>query len=342
MQAATVRWFCRVYLVMLYAYPREFRMQFGGEMQQLFRDRCRQVTRTSGRWRWLRFAIQSSADWLSTMLHERITAMREITVQDCTKKAAGVARAVWSAGRKSQPRGFIAEWAMTLIVFLFATTTLVQAYVVPTGSMERNLLVGDHMLVDRMAYSNPGAWGSHLLPYHDVQRGDIIAFHYPEDVRQTYVKRVIGVPGDRIRIENKQVVRNGQRLVEPYTLHIDPMVRPYRDNFPAPPEYDTTPRGRDMLENHVCNGEVVVPPGVLFAMGDNRENSADSRYWGFVPRDYVVGKPLLVYWSYDAPTADLESWSMGHIVDVMAHFFTKTRWERMFLVPRSRQAEVAP
>jgi signal peptidase I len=233
----------------------------------------------------------------------------------------------------------MAEWAMTLIVFLFATTTLVQAYVVPTGSMEGTLRVGDHMLVDRMIYANPGSWGSHLLPYREVQRGDIVAFHYPEDVRQTYVKRIIGIPGDRIHMENKQVVRNGVRLREPYTQHIDPRLDAYRDNFPTSPQYFTTPRGRDMFEKHVRDGELIVPPGMLFAMGDNRENSADSRYWGFVPRDYVVGKPVVVYWSYDAPTADLETWTLGHVVDLMEHFFTKTRWERTLLVPRSEPAE---
>jgi signal peptidase I len=197
------------------------------------------------------------------------------------------------------------------------------------------------MLVDRVAYSDPGAWGAHLLPYRDVRRGDIVVFHYPEDVRETYVKRVIGIPGDRIRMAGKQVVRNGVRLIEPYTQHIDPMLDPYRDNFPTAPQYNTTPRGRDMLLNHVRGGEVVVPAGMLFALGDNRDNSEDSRYWGFVPRDYVVGKPVVVYWSYDAPTADLETWTWGHMADVLQHFFTKTRWERTLLVPRSERAQEA-
>jgi signal peptidase I len=339
-QSILMRWFCRAYMLMLYAYPREFRLQFGGEMQQLFRDRCRQMSRTPGRWPWFRFAVQSAADWISTLFQERMAAVRELTVQECVQKSFQVVRTVWSAGRRTQPRSFVAEWAMTLIVFLFATTTMVQAYVVPTGSMESTVMIGDHMLVDRVAYSNPGSWGSRLLPYREVQRGDIVCFHYPEDIRQIYVKRVIGIPGDRIHMEDKQVVRNGQRLREPYTQHIDPRIDSYRDNFPQAPEWNTTSRARDMLANHVVNGELLVPPGTLFVMGDNRENSLDSRYWGLVPRSYVVGKPVMVYWSYDAPTSDLTGWSLDHIFDVATHFFTKTRWNRTFRVPRAQQAEV--
>jgi signal peptidase I len=308
-------------------------------MQQLFRDRCRQVTRTPGLTNWLRFAMQSAADWLSTLFQERIAAARELSVQQCAHRTFQIVRTVWTVGRRTQPRGFIAEWAMTLIIFLFATTTLVQAYVVPTGSMESTVMIGDHMLVDRVTYSNPGTWSSRLLPYRDVQRGDIICFHYPEDVREIYVKRVIGIPGDRIHMENKQVVRNGQHLREPYTQHIDPTDNPYRDDFPQAPSWNTSPRGRQMFAEAVHDGELMVPPGKLFVMGDNRENSADSRYWGLVPRAYVVGKPVFVYWSYDAPTEDLESWSLDHFFDVATHFFTKTRWNRTFRVPRAQAAE---
>jgi signal peptidase I len=224
-------------------------------------------------------------------------------------------------------------------MYLFATTTLVQAYVIPTGSMESTLMVGDHMLVDRLAYADAGPLGRRIVPYRDVERGDVIAFVYPEDTRQTYVKRAIGLAGDRIRLENGQVNRNGCRLKEPYTQHIATSPDPYRDNFPLEPGWSTTPRGRDMFAHHVRNGEVVVPPGMIFALGDNRDNSEDSRYWGFVPRSYVVGKPLVVYWSFDAPTADLEHWSVDHVFDVAAHFFTRTRWNRTLLVPRSQKAE---
>jgi signal peptidase I len=190
-----------------------------------------------------------------------------------------------------------------------------------------------------VTYAQPWPLGARLLPYREIARGDIVAFLYPEDIRRTYVKRVMGLPGDRIQMDNRQVIRNGHRLTEPYTQHIGAYPDPYRDNFPVAPEANTTPRGREMLEHHVLNGEVVVPPDMLFMLGDNRENSLDSRYWGFVPRSYVVGKPLFVYWSYDAPTNDLTEWTLGHVLDVAGHFFTKTRWERTFLVPRSQAAQ---
>jgi len=243
-------------------------------------------------------------------------------------------------GRRPGPRGFIAEWTVTLLLVFFGTTTLVQAYVIPTGSMERNLLIGDHMLVDRLAYSAPGIIGKTLLPYREIRRGDIIAFRYPLDPAQTYVKRVIGLPGDRIHLDNQHVVRNGRRLNEPYTQHIARWADLYRDNFPQSPSPGLPQRARDMLEDNVQNGELVVPAGMIFVMGDNRENSSDSRYWGFVPRENVVGKPLIVYWSYDATTQDLMEWNVSHLIDVALHFFTKTRWERTLLIPRSQAAEV--
>jgi len=311
--------FCRLYSMLLYAYPAEFRREYGGPMEQFVRDRCRDFRRAPGRLKLFRFAVHVLADWFRTTVRER-------------------AAAVWNAGRAPVQHSSVTEWAGTILIYLFATTTLVQAYVIPTGSMEGNLLIGDHILVDRLAYADPGPLGRHILPYRDVQRGDIIAFTYPQDVRQTYVKRVIGLPGDRIHLRDGQVIRNGCRLLEPYTQHIAAFHDPYRDDFPIAPDAYTSPRGRDMFEHHVCNGEVVVPPGMIFALGDNRDNSLDSRAWGFVPREYVVGKPLLVYWSYDAPTSDLQEWTFDHVIDVAQHFFTKTRWDRMFRVPRSQQA----
>jgi signal peptidase I len=317
-ESARIAGFCRFYSMLLYAYPQEFRRQYRRPMEQLFRDRCRDMARIPGHLPWIRFAVQVMADWLRTTVQERAASVR--------------------AAAPKPSRSSVTEWAGTILIYLFATTTLVQAYVIPTGSMEGNLLIGDHILVDRMAYSDPGPAGRHILPYRDVERGDIVAFVYPQDVRQTYVKRVIGLPGDRIHLENGQVIRNGHRLVEPYVQHIARFPDAYRDNFPAHPDGYVTPLGLAMLEHHVQNGEIVVPPGMLFGLGDNRDNSSDSRYWGFIPRENVVGKPLLVYWSFDAPTADLTEWSLDHVIDVATHFFTRTRWQRTLLVPRSQRA----
>ena len=148
------------------------------------------------------------------------------------------------------------------------------------------------------------------------------------------MKRVIGLPGDHVKLVNKQVFVNGKPLNEPYTIHLDNFMN-YRDNFPAgEPDYIPDPkmleRANAMLRENVVNGELVVPPGSYFAMGDNRDNSLDSRYWGLVPRDNIMGKPLIIFWSYDAPTDDLKDYNLHHLVDLGLHFFTKTRWDRTF------------
>jgi signal peptidase I len=229
-------------------------------------------------------------------------------------------------------RGFIAEWTVTIVLLLFATTTLVQAFVIPSASMQDTLLIGDHVLVDKMVFAPPGNVSQHVLPYRDVRRGDVIVFRYPLDIKQDYVKRAIGLPGDHIRLVNKQLFLNGHAPVEPYAVHRNDGINPYRDNFPPPPEPGMIPSVLDMLQNHVENGEIVVPSGYIFAMGDNRDDSSDSRYWGFVPRENIVGTPLIIYWSFEAPTQDLTNPNIGidHIMDVITHFFTKTRWNRTF------------
>ena len=239
------------------------------------------------------------------------------------------------AGRVEVPRrGMVAEWTVTIILLLFGTTTLVQAFVIPTGSMKKSLLIGDHLLVDKLAYAPAGSVGQYILPYQDVQRGDIIVFRYPRDLSQTYVKRAVGIPGDRVRMVNKQLLINGEPVDEPYVSHKlrTSYVDAYRDNFPATPDVRVYQRGRMMLENHVVGGELVVPPGQYFAMGDNRDSSDDSRFWGFVPRENIIGKPLIIYWSYDAPTHRLQdsSISAAHIKDLVLNFYSKTRWKRTF------------
>src|SRR3984885_7441072 len=230
------------------------------------------------------------------------------------------------------PRGTIAEWTITILLLLFGTTTLVQAFVIPTGSMEDTLLIGDHLLVDKLAYAPEGSVSKYILPYEQPKDGDIIVFRYPVDITQTFVKRVMGSPGDHLKIIDQQVYRNGKKLDEPYVVHKNPYPDSFRDNFPnSEPNLMLMDRAREMLASNVVNGEVVVPPDSYFAMGDNRDNSLDSRYWGFVPRDNIIGKPLIIYWSYRASTEELAGASVGslvtHFVDLAQHFFTRTRWD---------------
>ena len=195
--------------------------------------------------------------------------------------------------------------------------------------------------MDKLAYAPSGPVSKYLLPYEEPKHGDIIVFRYPVDISQTFVKRVIGLPGDHLKMINRIVYRNGVRLNEPYVYHKFPY-DPGRDNFPG--EASTFAEGlqvqlqRDMLESHVKDGEIIVPPNTFFAMGDNRDNSLDSRYWGFVPRENIIGKPLIIYWSYRASTEDLAGSSVGslvtHFVDLAEHFFTRTRWDRTLHVIR--------
>lgn len=202
--------------------------------------------------------------------------------------------------------------------------------------MEDTLLIGDHLIVDKLAYAPAGALTKHLLPYEDPKHGDIIVFRYPPDLSQTLVKRLIGMPGDHLKIAHGVVYRNGIRLNEPYVYHKYGH-SPVLDSFPGTcclpvKEESAQESQREMLEQDVVAGEVVVPADHYFAMGDNRDNSSDSRFWGFVPRENIIGKPVLIYWSYRASTEDLLNESPGsmltHFVDLGEHFFTRTRWER--------------
>jgi signal peptidase I len=238
--------------------------------------------------------------------------------------------------RPEPARSFVAEWSITILILLFGTTNLVQAFVIPTGSMEDALLIGDHLLVDKLAYAPSGPVSKYFLPYSEPHRGDIIVFRYPVRINETFVKRCIGVPGDHIRLVNKQLILNGRAVHEPYVYHKSELIDSYRDNFPGEPNTYMAEAAHDMLANHVLNNEVVVPPGYYFAMGDNRDSSLDSRYWGFVPRANIIGKPVLIYWSYDASTEALSQplMSINHLLDVVQHFPSKTRWSRTLRLVR--------
>jgi len=186
------------------------------------------------------------------------------------------------------------------ILALFFFVFVAQAVEIPTGSMEDTLLVGDRPFVDRVAFAPKTPWLGPLLPYRDIQSGDLVVFKHPTQADRIYlVKRVIGMPFDRVRIVNRQVIINGHLLDEGYKVHEEPGVDVFRDNFQAPAVEAVYPAWREELPKHIQDGWLVVPPGHYFVMGDNRDRSLDSRYWGFVPRANIVGRPWALLWSFD-------------------------------------------
>lgn len=239
---------------------------------------------------------------------------------------------------KATLQEYLESLLVTVILALFGTSFIVQAFKIPSPSMERTLLVGDHLLVNKFIFGGRGAWYEKFLPYRPIRRGDIIVFRFPFQDHPHYVKRVIGVPGDRIKIVDQQVYVNGQKLNEPYVVH-DPgaTYKTFNENFPPPRNHllpsDTQPEWARDIRNHIVGDELVVPKDKYFAMGDNRDNSADSRYWGFVDRDAIMGRPVLIYWSVDATSADYSDRSFfGRIVgvaDTLIHLPVRTRWSRM-------------
>ena len=235
--------------------------------------------------------------------------------------------------RKSQVFHIQTLLAIAVIV-LFIVTFVVQAFRVPSESMQNTLLVGDFLLADKLHFADQdGAW-DRMLPYRAIHRGDIIVFRYPLEPSTYFVKRVIGLPGDRIHLKNKAVIVNGAELKEPYTVHATHDSDAYRDNFPRNREAANAvcPFCRE-LPRFMSEGELVVPAGRYFVMGDNRDRSSDSRYWGFVPRRNIVARPLVIYLSLrgseDAgcPGCGDKLYPSGQ---VLAPLLQLARWERMF------------
>src|SRR5688572_21707128 len=197
--------------------------------------------------------------------------------------------------KKSTAREYFESLAITVILALFGTTFIVQAFKIPTPSMEENLLVGDHLLVNKFAFGAPGSAVDTVLPLRAIRRGDVIVFKYPRDLSKHYVKRVIGLPGDRIHTVDSDVFVNDELLAEPYKQLIP---NRYREEFPGHEGSTFYQLPEDIgkpgwYESFREGKEIVVPENQYFAMGDNRDNSADSRFWGFVPRDLIVGKALV-------------------------------------------------
>jgi signal peptidase I len=243
----------------------------------------------------------------------------------------------------------LASICTVLAVGLFVMTFVFQNFEIPSASMEKTLLIGDHVLVDRISLAPPAHWAP-FVHYRDVRRGDIIVFlkPHPETPDLYLVKRCIGIPGDHIHLVDGVVYLNGVAQNEPYAQqprddgNPQHAISAYRDEFPSvavdPNDSNVTANWALELPSHIVNGDLVVPPGAVFAMGDNRTESLDGRFWGFVPRENIVGRPMFVYWSFDTPADQIDKTSlfdrvafMGH---VLIHIFDETRWNRTFHVVR--------
>ena len=219
--------------------------------------------------------------------------------------------------KKSTVREYFESIVIAVILALFVRTWAVQAFKIPTGSMENNLLIGDHLLVNKFVFGpTRPAVEKKFLPVREPRRGDIVVFKYPDEPERDFIKRVIGLPGDTLELRNKKVYVNGQPLDEPYVHFLEP----------ASTSQEVT--SFDVRERY---GPVRVPGDQYFVMGDNRDNSQDSRYWGFLPRSYIKGRALMIYWSYDAgPDQYSQDGTITRLISVITHFFTRTRWERIF------------
>lgn len=251
------------------------------------------------------------------------------------KNSEGKTQPIARSSRET-PLQFSVSMLCTLVIALFVLTFNVEAFEIPSGSMEHTLLVGDHILVNRFDVG-PNA---SLLPQQVIRNGEILVFFSLTQPDMHLVKRIIGVPGDRIRLDRGVLIRNGRRLQEPYVIR-DGSYVPYRDDFPAvSPTYadGLTPYWQDELSAHIQNGELIVPAGKYFAMGDNRDNSFDSRYWGFVPQENIIGRPLIIYWSFEESPDEYLKTSPGdrvaHATHVALHFFDQTRWKRTLMFVR--------
>ncbi len=227
--------------------------------------------------------------------------------------------------KKKREKGVIREYfeliVETAVYVFFVMTFVVQAFQIPTGSMENTLLIGDFLLVNKFVYApHVWSWEKVILPEKDIKRGDIVVFKYPRDLSKDFVKRVIALEGEKVEIKDKQVYVNGNPINEPYKVHFD-------DTIYSKKEYNFY---QAVLRDNY--GPVTVPKGHLFVLGDNRDNSMDSRYWGFLPRTYVKGKPWIIYFSYQAEKGAYLKTGIGDRLKRLVTFIPKARWKRIFKI----------
>jgi signal peptidase I len=265
--------------------------------------------------------------------------MPDETLAQIEEQAPEKKQGIEEQGDQTTLSEYLESLLVTVILALFGTSFIVQAFKIPSASMEGTLLIGDHLLVNKFIFGGSGAWYEKLLPYRQLERGDIIVFKYPYADHQHFVKRVIGLPGDHVKVVDQLVYINGKPLNEPYVAH-DPAAQydPFNYNFPPPGNQlipgSVQPEWAHGFRKYVSADEIVVPPGRYFAMGDNRDRSLDSRYWGFVDRDAIMGRPFLIYWSVDATNRDYSSestfWTrLTSVLETLVHLPSRTRWSRM-------------
>ncbi len=229
--------------------------------------------------------------------------------------------------------------AGTIVIAIFVICFIVQAFQIPSESMEKTLLIGDYLLVDKAHYGHSGLW-SGLLPYRPIQREDIIVFRYPVNPQQHFVKRVVAVPGDHVRLLNKHVYVNGVRQNDSYATFRWTWPDRFRDDFPDGGFYGDKTSAKWFLQAQKLteDGELIVPENSFFVLGDNRDDSYDSRYWGFVPRENIVGRPLVIYWSMDrtrtAMAGALPSDKLSSLTLNVSQLLNCLRWHRMLRIPQ--------
>ncbi|MCU0303245.1 MAG: signal peptidase I [Thermoanaerobaculales bacterium] len=229
--------------------------------------------------------------------------------------------------KKTVFREYYEAILVAFILALFVRTFVFENFKIPSRSMEDGLLVGDHLVVNKFLFSEHFDSPLHaLLPYQEPERGDVVVFKYPVEPRRDFIKRCVAVAGDTVEVRDKELFVNGELQNEPYVVHKSDAI------IPNQPSVRPSVRPRDNF------GPFLVPPGTIFCMGDNRDNSSDSRFWGPVPVENIKGRALLIYWSFDSAPSDGEWHSFGHrftqLADVFVNFFTKTRWERQFRLIR--------
>jgi len=291
----------------------------------------------------MRRAGHVRSSWCDEKISETSTDVPKIEKEEVRRNE----KAIDNTRADEKPREttveFLASLAGVLVTGLFIITFVLQAFEIPSSSMEDTLLIGDHVFVNREQFAPPTRWLGPLMPYRDIRRNDIVVFLSPEEQGLFVVKRIMGVAGDHIHLRDGVVYRNGEKLDEKqYAQHKIGDYNPYRDNFPAVPPSEMygvrNEKWTQELPSHLEGGDIVVPPDSYFAMGDNRDVSYDSRYWGFIPRKNVIGRPMFIYWSFVTPADQYQMRSagdrLGFLAHIIIHFFDETRWSRTFRIVR--------